>query len=212
MLRIHAEKSQDDWDKIFGVKEVPDFSTNGLELRYEAEAGQEGDPDYLKEQIFRDENGNYFLAAKGGINATIGFETPYYLDGREVLIPICPEALAGWAGSNLCGEEYAHALEEFKIPETFEYKTVWLFQQGVDTSQQGFIFEFLWKTADGLYVLFSTDASYPAFGHIAPFTEFGEGGTCRDDLYMYFLMPETAQRWAEARGMAEADCQMAFDC
>ena len=60
------EMSQHDKEKIFGVKEAPEFSTDGLELRYEAEDGQEGETDYLWQRVFRDENGNYFIAVKGG--------------------------------------------------------------------------------------------------------------------------------------------------
>lgn len=199
-------------DNIFGLKEAPDFSTDGLELRYETEVGQEGAPDYLRQRIYCDGHGNYSIAVKGGMNATLDLETQYYLDGREVLIPTRPEALATWAEHSLCGEECKRALEEFKVPKVHNYETVWKYQRGAETNQRGFIFEFLWKTADGLYVLFSTDNSYPAFGYNAPFIEFGEGGTCRDDLYIYYITPETARRWAEARGMAEADCQMTFDC
>lgn len=73
-----------------------------------------------------------------------------------------------------------------------------------------YIHEVLWKTADGLYILFSTDDSYPAFGYNAPFIEFGEGGTSRDDLFIYYITPETARRWAEARGMDEETCHKVF--
>ena len=48
------EMSQHDKEKIFGVKEAPNLSTDGLELRYEAELGQEGEPHCVRQQVFRD--------------------------------------------------------------------------------------------------------------------------------------------------------------
>ena len=198
------EMSQHDKEKIFGVKEAPNFSTDGLELRYEAEDGQEGETDYLWQRVFRDENGNYFIAVKGGIDATVGFETRYYLDGREVLIPTRPEALASWAEHNLPGEECKRALDEFKIPEHINFKTVWLFQQGN-------IHEVLWKSDGDFCVLFSTDNTYPCLGCNVPLVDFdGSSGGNRDDLYCYYIAPETARRWAEARGMDEETCQKVF--
>ena len=198
------EMSQHDKEKIFGVKEAPNFSTDGLELRYEAEDGQEGETDYLWQRVFRDENGNYFIAVKGGIDATFGFETRYYLDGREVLIPTRPEALASWAEHNLPGEECKRALDEFKIPEHINFKTVWLFQQGN-------IHEVLWKSDGDFCVLFSTDNTYPCLGCNVPLVDFdGSSGGNRDDLYCYYIAPETARRWAEARGMDEETCQKVF--
>ena len=198
------EMSQHDKEKIFGVKEAPNFSTDGLELRYEVEFGQDGEHHYVRQQVFRDENGNYFIAVKGGIDATFGFETRYYLDGREVLIPTRPESLASWAEHNLPGEECKRALDEFKIPEHINFKTVWLFQQGN-------IHEVLWKSDGDFCVLFSTDNTYPCLGCNVPLVDFdGSSGGNRDDLYCYYIAPETARRWAEARGMDEETCQKVF--
>ena len=194
------EMSQHDKEKIFGVKEAPNFSTDGLELRYEAEDGQEGETDYLWQRVFRDENGNYFIAVKGGIDATFGFETRYYLDGREVLIPTRPEALASWAEHNLPGEECKRALDEFKIPEHINFKTVWLFQQGN-------IHEVLWKSDGDFCVLFSTDNTYPCLGCNVP--------TLRSVVHcVNVTMPiahgRSIHRRAEARGMDEETCQKVF--
>ena len=109
----------------------PNFSTDGLELRYEAELGQEGEPHCVRQQVFRDENGNYFLAIKGGTNGVmLSLETTYQFSEPEVLFPIRPEALARWAAINLCGEDCRRAQEEFKNPEFTSSETVWLFQQG----------------------------------------------------------------------------------
>lgn len=209
MSKIKNAMSRDDNDEIFGVKEVPGFSTNSLELRYEVEYGQEGESDYLRQQIYLDENGNYFFAAKGGANATIGFETSYPLNGREVLIPVRQEALAVWAQDNLCGKEYERALEEFKLPK-IKYETIWLYQQGHAVSLDNFIYEFLWKTNNGFYMLHSTKSDYPCFGYHTPLID------CQYEIwaprmYIYYVTPETARRWAEARGMSEAACQKVFE-
>lgn len=197
-------------DNIFGVKEAPNFRTDGLELRYEVECGQEGDPDYLRERVYRDEDGNYFMAVKGGMDATFGFETAYHLDGREVLFSTAAKALAFWAEFGLYGEECERALNEFKIPEPGRHKTIWEYQQGVSACQQGYVYELLLKTPDNAYALLSTDASYPCFGCNMTFVECDKGGARRDDLNFYYITPETARRWAEARGMGETDCQRVF--
>lgn len=193
-------------DKIFGVKEGSGTNTEGLELRYEVEHREEGDPNYLRQRVYRDADGNYYMVVKGGADATLGFGTKYPVGGREVLIPVRPEALAIWAETNLYGEEYERALEEFKVPENFRRKTVWLYQQGN-------VYEFLWKTDGGFCMLVSTEYEYPCPGCNMPFVDLDEDGDCRDDLYIYHVTPETARRWAEARGMGEAACREAFgDC
>lgn len=202
------EMSQHDKEKIFGLKEAPNFSTDGLELHYEVKHGQKGEPHYLRQRVFRDKDGKHFLALKGGTDATamLTVETLYNPGGREVLIPIQPKALGIWAEHNLYGEEHERALDEFKSfenPESFEYKTIW-------THQEDCICEFVWKADNDCYILFSTDPDYPYPGHGAPYIEMEEGGMCRDDLYIYYVTPDTARRWAEARGMAEADCQKVF--
>lgn len=196
MTAINFEK-----DRIFGVMDASKANTEGLELRYEVEHGQEGDPCYLRQRVYRDADGNYYMAAKGGADATLGFETRYSLSGREVLIPMRPEAPTIWAESNLCGEEYGRASEEFKIPASFMHKDIWLYQQGITAGQQGYVYERLWKTDGGSYILFSTEYGYPCPGYNAPVLGLNGDGTCRDDLYIYYITPETAQRWAEARGM-----------
>lgn len=213
MMSINDAQSRQNRDEIFGVKETQGVNTSGLTLRYEVETGQKGEPGYLLQQVLRDENGNYFMAAKGGTDARLGFETPYPLGGREVLIPIRPEALNLWAEHNLCGEECERALEEFKCPKSFEHETVWAYQQGVNAGQEGYIHEFLWKTSDGLYMLFSTDAFYPCPECNISCIDLDEGGACREDLnlYLYYVTSETARRWAQARGMGDAACQMTFD-
>ena len=209
MSKIKNVMSRDDKDEIFGVKEVSGFSTNGLELRYKVESGQEGEDNYLMQRVYRDKNGNYFFAAKGGANATIGLETSYPLNGWEVLIPIRPEALAVWGQNSLCGEECKRALEEFEIPKAINHKTIWLHQQGLIAGQENYVFEFLRKTDSGFYMLLSTECDYPCFGYHIPFTNHLYG-IRNDYLFTYFIAPETARRWAEARGMAEADCQRVF--
>lgn len=201
--------SNHDNDRVFGVTEASEASTEGLELRYEVEHKQEGDSCYLRQRVYRDKDGKYYLAVKGGADATamLTLETLYYPKGREVLIPVRPEALSIWAKHNLHGEEYERALAEFKLPENIRHKTVWRYQQG-------YVYEFLWKTDGDFCMLFSTeDAAYPCPGYNVPFIDLDEDGTCRDDLYIYYVTPETARRWAEARGMGEADCREAFgDC
>lgn len=199
------EMSQHDKEKIFGVKEAPNFSTDGLELRYEVEFGQDGEHHYVRQQVFRDENGNYFLAIKGGTNGVmLSLETTYQFSESEVLFPIRPEALARWAAINLCGEDCRRAQEEFKNPEFTSSETVWLFQQGS-------IHEVLWKVDGDFYILLSTDYDYPCPGYNVPLVDFdGSSGGNRDDLYCYYIAPETARRWAEARGMDEETCQKVF--
>ena len=198
-------------DNIFGVKEVTESDTKNLELRYKMNSGKRDKSNYLEQRVFRDKDGNYFMEVKGGAAAAIGPAEIYHLDGRDVIIPVRPEALATWAERNLYGEEYACALEEFKAPEVLNHETVWKYQQGVKAGQQGYIYEFLWKVTSRLYMLFSTDAFYPYQGYNTPYIEFDKGGTHRDDLYLYYITPETARRWAEARGMGEAACQMVFE-
>lgn len=202
-----------DKDKVFGVKEASEADTEGLELRYEVEHGEEGGPCYSRQRVYRDKDGNYYLALKSGTAATamLAMETRYHSDGREVLIPVRREALATWAQHNLDGEDHGRAWEEFKTPEAFEHKTIWLYQQGAEAGQQGYVHEFLWKVGDGLYMLFSTEDDYPCPGYSSPFVDLSKGGDCRDDLYIYYVTPETARRWAEARGMGERACQKAFD-
>lgn len=202
-------------DRVFNVKEASEVDTEGMELRYEVEHREEGDPNYLRQRVYRDKDGNYYLAMKSGTTATamLSSEVWYHPDGREVLIPVRPEALAIWAKHNLHGEEYERALAEFRLPENVRHKTVWRYQQGAEVGQQGYVYEFLWKTDDGFYMLFSTDCDYPCPGYNSPFIDLDEDGTCRDDLYIYYVTPETARRWAEARGMGEVVCREAFgDC
>lgn len=199
------EISQHDKEKIFGVKGAPGFSTDGLEVRYKVEHGQEGQPDYLRQQVLRDTDGNYFMDVKNGSNgAMLSLETVYQFNEPEVMFPIRPEALVRWAEINLYGEDRMRAQEEFKIPEHTNFETVWLHQQGN-------IHEVLWKTDGDFYVLLSTDYSYPCPGYNVPLVDFdGNSGGSRDDLYFYYIMPETARRWAEARGMDEETCQKVF--
>lgn len=202
-----------DNDKIFGITEVPEVGIEGLELRYEVEYKQEGEPYYHRQRVYRGKDGKYYLAVKGGTDATVmlTIETWYHPDGREALIPVRPEALSIWAKHNLHGEDYERALAEFKLPENIKHETVWLYQQGVEANQQGYVHEFLWKTDGGFYVLFSTDCDYPCPGYNTPYIDLDENGTCRDDLYIYYVTPETAQRWAEGRGMGEMACRKTFD-
>lgn len=202
-------------DKIFGVKEGSEADTEGMELRYEVEHREEGDPNYLRQRVYRDKDGNYYLAMKSGTTATamLSSEVWYHPDGREVLIPVRPEALFYWARNNLHGEDYGRALEEFKAPEAFKHRKVWLYQQGAEAGQQGYVHEFLWETDGDFYVLFSTEYEYPYPGCNMPFVDLDEDGDCRDDLYIYYVTPETARRWAEARGIGEAACRETFgDC
>lgn len=103
----------EDKEKIFGATEVADSNIEGLELRYEVEHGQEGEHCYLRQRVFRDKDGNYFMAVKGGLDIAFGIGPRYPLRGREVLISIRPEALAIWAEHNLCGDKYKRAIEEF---------------------------------------------------------------------------------------------------
>lgn len=56
-----------DKDKVFGVMEAPEADTEGMELRYEAEVGQEGDPSYLRQRVYRDANGKYCVFDVGGV-------------------------------------------------------------------------------------------------------------------------------------------------
>lgn len=200
-------------DRVFNVKEASEADIEGMELRYEVEHREEGDPNYLRQRVYRDKDGNYYLAMKSGTTATamLSVEVRYHPDGREVLIPVRPEALASWVQSNLYGEDYGRAMEEFKTPEAFKHRKVWLYQQGTEAGQQGYVHEFLWKVDGGFYMLFSTEYDYPCPGYNVPFID--EGGACRDDLYIYYVTPETARRWAEARGMGEMACREAFgDC
>jgi len=204
-----------DKEKVFGVKEASEADIEGLELRYEVEHRKEGDPCYLRQRVYRDKDGNYYLALKSGTDATamLSMELWYHPGGREVLIPVRPEALLYWARNNLHGEDYGRAMEEFKTPEAFEHRKIWLYQQGAEAGQQGYVHEFLWKVGDGLYMLFSTEDDYPCPGYNSPFVDLSKGSDCRDDLYIYYVTPETARRWAEARGMGEMACQEAFgDC
>lgn len=207
MCVINYALSLGDKERIFGIEEAAEANIEGLELRYEVEHKQEREPYYLRQRIYRDKGGKYYLAVKGGADATamLSIETWYYPDGREVLIPVRPEALAIWLRHNLHGDEYERALEEFKSPETLKHETVW-------TYQQDGIYEFLWKADNNLYVLFSTDPDYPCPGFNMPYIEFNEDGTdnSRDDLYIYYVVQETARRWAETRGMDEATCKEVF--
>lgn len=208
MCKISNEMSRSDKARAFGVTEATKANTEGLELRYEMEHGQEGEPYYYRQRVFRDKGGKYYLAVRGRKNATamLSFETWYNLDGREVLIPIRPEALAVWLRYNLYGDEYERAREEFKqAPEAYQYETVYTYQQG-DT------YEFLQRTTGDRYMLFSTDADYPYPGFNMPYFGCDENGVdnSRDDLYIYYVTPETARRWAEARGMGEAACKEVF--
>lgn len=119
------EISQHDKEKIFGVKGASGFSTDGLEVRYKVEHGQEGQPDYLRQQVLRDTDGNYFMDVKNGSNgAMLSLETVYQFNEPEVLFPIRPEALVCWAEINLYGEDRMRAQEEFKIPEHTNFETV----------------------------------------------------------------------------------------
>ena len=202
------ELSLADKEQIFGGKEITEANAEGLELRYQVEVGQEGEANYCRQRVYRALDGKYYLAIKGGPDATtmLSPEIQYYPDGREVLIPVRPEALVTWAERNLYGNEYERAMEEFgQAPETYHYETLW-------TYQQGDMYEFLQRTTGDRYMLFSTDAGYPCPGYNTPYIELNEDGTgkSRDDLYIYYVVQETARRWAEARGMDEAACKEVF--
>lgn len=123
-----------DSEQVFGIQEASEADTEDLELRYEVEHREEGDPNYLRQRVYRGKDGKYYLAVKGGTDATVmlTIETWYHPDGREALIPVRPEALSIWAEHNLHGEDYERALAEFKCPDTFEHEIVWLYQQGVE--------------------------------------------------------------------------------
>ncbi len=201
-----SEMSRDDKEKIFGVQETSKVNLDGMELRYEAECGQAGEPNYSKVQVMRNEKGNYFVKVKNGPLSGVGCFLPDSLAGREVCFPSTPQALYNWAGMYLAGEDYGRALEEFQCgASVFQYEKIWKYQHD-DT------YEFLLKTDDGSYMLFSTDSSYPCYGCNQLWTECNEDGSgdCRDDLYLYYITPEVARRWAEFRGMKEDTCQEIF--
>lgn len=197
---------------IFGVTGTSLSGIKGMELRYKAENHETSNPNYLRQSILRDKNGNYFLHIKCGGRARIGTGNSFPIDGKEVLIPIAREALYDWAEFNLAGEEYASALEEFKRSDTFRHKKVWQYQNEVKMGQPGHVYEFLLKTDVNGYILFSTDCSYPYFAHNTTWVDLNEDDSSdiRDDLYMYYVTPETARRWAEARGMDEHTCRTVF--
>lgn len=191
-----------DTDKVFGVKEASEVNTEDMELLYELDDDQEGDPKYLRLRVYRDKDGKYYLAVKGGTKASPIFELSFPICGREILIQVSPEALADWSEPLLFSDDYERAMEEFKAPEIYTCKLIWQYQQGC-------VYEFLWQTDGGLYMLFSTEYDYPYPGRDMPYLDVGSG-TCRDDLYLYYVTPEIARRWAEARGMDEMACQNTF--
>ncbi len=198
---------------IFGVTETALSSIKGMELRYKAEFHETSDPNYLQQSILRDKSGNYFLHVKGGERARIDDVGAFFpLNGKELLIPIARAALYDWASFHLAGEECASALKEFKCSDTFRCKKVWQYQNEIEMGQPGHVYEFLMKTDVNGYILLSTDYSYPCFVRNTTWVDLDENNpSCiRDDLYMYYVTPETARRWAEARGMDEHTCQTVF--
>lgn len=188
-------------NEIFGINDVnPVSCLKDMELRYESKHGELGDADYRREQVLR-KAGQYFMSVKCGERSSCFDSLHHDFAGREIFFPIAPEALSQWARMNLCGDDYARALKEFDTNVKFREK-VWQFQQGSDKTQPGFIYEYLRKTNTDTYALFSTDCTYPYLGSNTTVTEPGSHKV-RDDLNLYYITADTAQRWAEARGMDE---------
>lgn len=186
-------------NEIFGIKDASQDSLKDMQLLYESEHGKHGCPDYRQEQVLRNETGQYYMSMKCGERATCFDSLHHDFSGRNIFFPVAPKALSQWARMNLCGDDYARALKEFDINVKFKEK-VWQFQQGSDKTQPGYIFEYLRKTNTDTYALFSTDYTYPYLGSSTTVSEPGSHKV-RDDLYLYYITADTAQRWAEARGM-----------
>lgn len=196
-----------DIDKIFGVKSASEFNTAGMELRYSVEYGQVGDPEYYKCRVFQDLKGNYYMVVKGAEYSLFVPDECYPIKDREICIQCTPEALYEWASHCLVREEYHRAMTEFSQSTNDWGAKIWEYR--------GSPYEFLVRTDAGSYRLYSTEYTYPCIGSFLfrpDESEFAQECTqyCRDNMCCYFVTPEVARRWAEARGMDEAASQKAF--
>lgn len=193
-----------DVNEVFGVKSASEFNTVGMELRYDIEYGQIGEIEYCRYQIYRDSEGNYHMVVKGFGFSMFVPEVDYPFDDREICIPCTSEALYEWS-RGLVREEYDRATREFNRSTNDWGTKIWEYR--------GAPYEFLVKTDEGTYRLFSTEYTYPCIGKfLFDGNEFAqECAPCyRDDMCCYLVTPEAARRWAEARGMDEAARQKAF--
>lgn len=193
---------------IFDIKEVNAPSDlKGMEILYDLEHGNLGDRNYLRERVLRDKAGRYYMSVKCGEAVSYFHSLSYDFSGREVYFPAVREALALWAKKNLQNGDYARAWKEFGRNVRLREK-VWEYQQGNDKTQPGFLCEYLRKTDTDTYALFSTDSTYPYWGCSAAVVKGSR--TVRNDLYLYYITADTAQRWAEARGIDAYTYKEAF--
>lgn len=194
-------------DEIFGIVEGKLSRVSGMELLCEAEDSSKG----IKYGLYRDEKGQHYIAAEGGKHACIGSNSLYRLDNRQIYLPVTPETVRLWA------QQYAdpgcsRLWDGFPEEDAFTVcKTVWRFGQGTEEGQPGYIREVLMKTEAGIYKLYTTAVDYPlCFESTTWISSDTDGTGIFADVYVHHVTPETARRWAKARGMDDNTCKDVF--
>lgn len=183
-------------DKIFGVRPVSAIPGGMRILRKVTRR------DGTREQLCRDADGRYHMVVepeKAGDESDLGMGR--YTVDRRVIMPISRECVLLWVTYYFgCDKSWA-AKEGLR---EYEYrKMVWEHRKAPSTERPG-TDEWLMKSDEGEFVLYSTDESYPFCTGSVSFLRFSDDdgtGGFEGDVCIYYIPEETARRWAEARGM-----------
>lgn len=184
-------------EKIFGVKKIEE-APKGMHLLFDVtETGR------TRQQIYRNENGQYYLTAEVAEGAEdedemkIEWAGSYTFEGH-IIMPISREGAVEWSWKRLWGSEMEAALKEFGYHDDSEHP-IWRSHE-ITNTDPAVLHEWLVKIDEKDFVLYSTDDSYPLCHGDTVVVEMDYDDIVFE-VYYYFIPAETARRWAKANNM-----------